>query len=141
MVIYNVWCQENIPRSTLICYLMFGARRSKGVLGVHRPSYPFIPLHRVLSVGTGSPLQTSPNCLFCRMVLVAPRWETEVHFDEVHWILDGRLGIAASQIEDEVHFDSLFTRFFCQESDPEVHFDMLFTVFGGQEVNTLHSPS
>eukprot|EP00972_Heterocapsa_arctica_P085343 12577934-Heterocapsa_arctica.AAC.1 len=29
--------------------------------------------------------------------------------ERYYWILDCRLGIALSQIEDEVHFDSLFT--------------------------------
>ena len=67
-------------------FINFGAREVKGFHG------PSMRLHRVLSVGTGSPLQTSPNCLLCRMVLVAPRWETEVHFDEVHWILDLEIG-------------------------------------------------
>eukprot|EP00972_Heterocapsa_arctica_P031812 4687863-Heterocapsa_arctica.AAC.1 len=66
--------------------------------------------------------------------------------------------IAISQIEDEVHFDLLFSvfgarratrgqlrlaiyRVWCQESAPEVHFELLFTVFGARGVKPLHKPS
>eukprot|EP00972_Heterocapsa_arctica_P082000 12086354-Heterocapsa_arctica.AAC.1 len=68
------------------------------------------------------------------------------------------MGIAISQIEDEVHFDTVIYGVWCQESDPrstlteylqclvpgerpEVHFDWLFTVFGARDVKGLRRGS
>eukprot|EP00972_Heterocapsa_arctica_P012450 1829175-Heterocapsa_arctica.AAC.1 len=51
--------------------------------------------------------------------------------DWFYWILYWKLGIALSQIEDEVHFDS-YLRCLVPGERPEVHFDWLFKVFGAR---------